>query len=119
MIKTEKEAMRQWCPFARTPIWITEDTAVAGNRMTDATFGVNMNCVGSECQAWRWHYHKDERGNERVTTRQTDETWACEECNGTGRVGKLGCAECEGKGKGRKWVPVGYCGLAGRPGGFD
>lgn len=102
MIMTEKQANKRWCPFAgdqRPGYMLAQHT-----------------CVGADCMAWRWAYYRTEHGQLVQQYLRTGETWICKACGGDGTFadGEY-CPECDGKGKGKKSAPAGYCGLAGRP----
>ena len=52
-MKTEAEARKCWCPFARIAYTGTGTTAV--NRVHDPLATLNgVQCIASECMAWRW-----------------------------------------------------------------
>jgi hypothetical protein len=60
---TQDEAENCWCPFARAyDSWDAGDGATATNRPLayhhsysgDMQHRTNINCIGSNCMAWRW-----------------------------------------------------------------
>jgi len=108
-MKTEEEARKCWCPFARS------DSAPGGsyNRDYQGGGGKLCMCIASGCMAWRW-------GNEQTTV-EVDRTqdaswkealqrqgWSCERTyrSDDGRV------EYEMR---LVQAPSGFCGLAGEP----
>ena len=48
---TESEAREKWCPFVR----LTTDFHIS-NR--DPAAGEMVNCIASDCMAWRWSPYK-------------------------------------------------------------
>lgn len=51
---TEEEAKTKWCPFVRHAEDTNQETSVpAFNRLAEP-LRYNLNCVGSDCMAWRW-----------------------------------------------------------------
>lgn len=61
MLRTEEEARKCWCPFAR--IAVTDG-------QTGATHVVNRGladpgCIASECMAWRWQMVETEASKQR------------------------------------------------------
>lgn len=48
---TEEQARERWCPMVRHTAGNDENAAF--NRNTEWP-KVNLNCVASECMAWRW-----------------------------------------------------------------
>lgn len=69
---TEDEAKTKWCPFARVSVGIEclvapDHRAVTRDANGIAT-GIDQNCIGSICMAWRWG--REEVGdNPRMTKR--------------------------------------------------
>lgn len=98
----EDEAKKKWCPMTRNI------QLVAWGRSGDSYADLKSNCIASDCMAWKWN--RDENGQYIMT--QTDESWTCPYCNGTGKSEDYGyCPECEGQGKGFKQARTGDCGL--------
>lgn len=58
-MKTEAEARKCWCPFARNTN--CDPGVPAFNQVEHMPM---TNCIASECMAWRWYYDEDrvERG---------------------------------------------------------
>jgi hypothetical protein len=57
-VKTEKEAMKCWCPFANVYVPYNS-TGAGGNRALTNAEGMQANakdakCLASGCMAWRW-----------------------------------------------------------------
>jgi hypothetical protein len=52
MLRTEEEARKCWCPFAR----VGSETTGAGGLNRDYQTGSvgKADCIASECMAWRW-----------------------------------------------------------------
>lgn len=50
MLRTEEEARKCWCPFAR---YGAGECAVNRDIQSDH-FGSGNKCIASECMAWRW-----------------------------------------------------------------
>jgi hypothetical protein len=51
---TEEEAKTKWCPFVRHAEDTNQETSVpAFNRLAEP-LRYNLNCVGSDCMAWRY-----------------------------------------------------------------
>lgn len=48
---TETEAKTKWCPFVRTD---SVGADCAFNRTTSKLEDYNLQCVASDCMAWRW-----------------------------------------------------------------
>ena len=80
---TEDQAKTKWCPFVR--FGIDSLSGQLTNRRTDHAKAQNVNCIGSQCMAWRWIMTPDD----------------AMETDGVGRMGG--------------GTPTGYCGLAGKP----
>lgn len=61
MILTEQEAVRKWCPFARTYEFPLDNDKrpVSVNRTGDGVPDMACYCIASGCMAWHW---LDERG---------------------------------------------------------
>ncbi len=51
---TEDEAKTKWCPFVRHVWEHNVDFPGAYNRIVVPDPGANLNCVASDCMAWRW-----------------------------------------------------------------
>ena len=49
-MKTEEEARKNWCPFAKN--W-QQDSGPAYNRLNGQPPNTCL-CIASECMAWRW-----------------------------------------------------------------
>lgn len=103
-MKTEEEARKCWCPFAR---WGTGHDANSGNRHGDE-WG-HVFCIASECMAWRWEKTWIERQNLEVGEQpEPDAKIKGWETPTTTLFGKVVWE--------RKHDPLnGYCGLAGKP----
>jgi hypothetical protein len=125
-MKTEQEAAKLLCPHMKYNVspyrgdtgWVPEYE--------------HTRCQGAMCMAWRWGKDPDSYMEQSRILVKTNEPWTCECCKGEGKsavtaqeayesaVGLiegeiLACPECDGKGKGFKFAPAGYCGLAGVP----
>lgn len=57
MLRTEEEAKKCWCPFARVPTFDVHDiggaAAASSNRSDMSTQPGFAPCLASECMAWR------------------------------------------------------------------
>jgi len=96
---TEDEAKQKWCPHARLQTsWSSPrgGVALAGTNRWEKG---SAKCIASECMAWRWVCGED--GWSHVTP--TGEKF----CAST--MEALKKAEAQG------YIPLGYCGLAGKP----
>lgn len=115
----ESEAKSKWCPFARViPGAMRGDTMhrlpgdmaahnrvqVAGEMNDDATWHQAMNCLGSDCMAWR---EASRVKTYKVQHNGNAEEWSWDPTGHRGyeNVLVLGTEECV----------RGYCGLAGNP----
>lgn len=62
-LKTEDEARKCWCPFARITYSPTESCAVTGNREPTLPAVASLNgascCIASQCMAWRTYVGRD------------------------------------------------------------
>ena len=91
---TEDEAKTKWCPFVRLPT-VNGATFNRDAERTDEQTCINAyggwanKCVGSSCMAWRWEWSPKD------ADRNSKDPFPVE--------GDLNP------------VPVGYCGLAGKP----
>jgi hypothetical protein len=59
MTLNEEEAKTKWCPFSMDAAYVSksEMLSVSVNRDSANHFGVeNVNCIGANCMAWKWHY---------------------------------------------------------------
>jgi hypothetical protein len=126
---TEAEASEKWCPMARVDGCF--ESYPAFNRVKDDSSPNEACCIASDCMMWRWEYQATQNltAPMQPVMHPTGETWVCDECKGGGKmpitavdlvyapdltIGEMTpCPECEGKGKGFKYAPSGYCGLAG------
>jgi hypothetical protein len=88
-MNTEEQAKAKWCPFARVQFYARDD----GQNPAVNRPECNVNCIGSECMAWRWREGWDEDTKSFTTLYRKTPT----------RGGHFENA------------PLGYCGLAGQP----
>lgn len=106
MIVTEKEAAEKWCPHSRYEVgsWagINRWKQDAPPEEPHALNPVPCRCIGASCMAWRL-------GN--------PDSYMWKKPDGTIHYGRNVGMEAEGRhGEQEKgWLPMGYCGLAGRP----
>ena len=116
MFLTEEEARKKWCPILKG--W-------QGNEVTG--FSYMQHCEAADCMMWRWGAEEEHIGDTIMTRtiplrRPLGKEWTCTECGGRGKVTddrsgrEITCPECDGESRGREMVPLGYCGLSGRPG---
>lgn len=98
MFAKEEEAKTRWCPHARAVVSTVKQFnsvigGAVGNRTSDELeHPETLNCLGSECMAWRWAKMSPE-----------------------GYVLVTGTKEAAQTLNGPDWKTGGYCGLAGRP----
>jgi hypothetical protein len=50
---TEEEAYTKWCPFVRHAEETDQETSVPAFNRIAKPLHYNLNCVGSDCMAWR------------------------------------------------------------------
>lgn len=122
MLRTEEEARKCWCPFARTPFVLDgQGGSIPANRYGSGDAASNAQCIASECMAWRW-CNTDQPYEYKVTTDDTlDRALVVPPGDGWELVRKPEEIEPEDDGR---WKVVwrrlnakrrGYCGLAGAP----
>jgi hypothetical protein len=119
MIRTEEEARKCWCPFAR-PAMPHNSPFQPGNRMPDmggdgytSKLSPSNSCIASECLAWRWAVTDTQSGwvvTRPGNTEPEKDLWGWNPVidPSTYREGFTAT----------KYVPKvthGYCGLAGKP----
>lgn len=65
---TEDQAKQKWCPFSRMAHW---NAPTGGNRPTDPDgFIPHVNCIASDCMAWRWSLTNAEVKDGRLTPKE-------------------------------------------------
>jgi len=55
----ESETKTKWCPFVR----MSPQSAI-NNRGDNHPNAGNVNCIGSQCMAWRWGFREDDKDAE-------------------------------------------------------
>ena len=66
MDRSEEDARKCWCPFVRAEQWEPGVTHAQGDNPPKNRSEWNINCIASECMAWRWeHNYTDGYAGER------------------------------------------------------
>lgn len=111
MVVTESEALKRWCPFARSPIQ-TRFGLSTGNRGI-GSIDKEWLCLASGCMAWR---HTPDAWETTDKPLGADEDWsnpAPPDGDGWVLYGKhIGYAKWR---RPAERSGYGYCGLAGKP----
>lgn len=112
---TEEEAKTKWCPHVRHQSWIKDDgnLVVCVNREPRLFAEANdphvsmCNCLASDCTAWRWSKANVVSKSALVSPSEWGSSQPSPQLPFGYAETKDGCAA--------RIVPLGYCGLAGKP----
>jgi len=101
---TEDEAKKKWCPHVRLT---ATDAEWNDNRPAENGRGLSMQCLGSDCMAWRWFSYDNDR-------RYIAACYSCVREQGINYVDAANYVDANRKKFGLPIKPFhGYCGLAG------